>query len=197
MDFLPLVLAACALVLHNPLSHRVLPKRFAFWFSPWWQLYGRDVARAVADQLGPLLKQQWLKSNPGVSNTLAAPDVTAKSADVHAVDERLTATPITPHLLKLPYDSERPGTGGVCRRGAECAGGQQCAAVDSVSSLVKLAKKPARQTELHTPTGGSVHPALRLNCSGPGGCVCHPHSLSWQLTPAEVDPDWRPVQIEV
>ncbi|MDP3412390.1 MAG: tripartite tricarboxylate transporter substrate-binding protein, partial [Polaromonas sp.] len=39
------------------------------------------MARAVADRLGPLLKQAVVVENrPGVSNTLAA-DVTAKSTD--------------------------------------------------------------------------------------------------------------------
>lgn len=66
------------------------------------------MARAVADRLGPLLKQPVVVENrPGVSNTLAA-DVVAKSSDAHTmVMGVVTAHAIAPHLLKLNYDSNR------------------------------------------------------------------------------------------
>ena len=66
------------------------------------------MARAVADRLGPLLKQPVIVENrPGVSNTLAV-DMTAKSTDGHTmVMGVVTAHAIAPHLLKLGYDNNR------------------------------------------------------------------------------------------
>ena len=66
------------------------------------------MARAVADRLGPLLKQPVIVENrPGVSNTLAV-DMTAKATDGHTmVMGVVTAHAIAPHLLKLGYDNNR------------------------------------------------------------------------------------------
>lgn len=66
------------------------------------------MARAVADRLGPLLKQPIVVENrPGVSNTLAA-DVTAKAVDGHTLVMGVsTAHAIAPHLFKLNYDSNK------------------------------------------------------------------------------------------
>jgi tripartite-type tricarboxylate transporter receptor subunit TctC len=66
------------------------------------------MARAVADRLGPLLKQPVVVENrPGVSNTLAA-DATAKATDGHTmVMGVVTAHAIAPHLIKLNYDNNR------------------------------------------------------------------------------------------
>ncbi|VTU46390.1 Argininosuccinate lyase (plasmid) [Variovorax sp. SRS16] len=66
------------------------------------------MARAVADRLGPLLKQSVVVENrPGASNTLAA-DATAKATDGHTmVMGVVTAHAIAPHLLKLNYDNNR------------------------------------------------------------------------------------------
>ncbi len=66
------------------------------------------MARAVADKLGPLLKQTVVVENkPGASNTLAA-DLTAKSTDGHTMVMGVsTAHAIAPHLLKLGYDNDR------------------------------------------------------------------------------------------
>ena len=66
------------------------------------------MARAVADRLGPLLKQPVIVENrPGVSNTLAA-DTAVKSTDGHTmVMGVVTAHAIAPHLLKLAYDSNK------------------------------------------------------------------------------------------
>ncbi|WP_029554309.1 Bug family tripartite tricarboxylate transporter substrate binding protein [Verminephrobacter aporrectodeae] len=66
------------------------------------------MARAVADRLGPLLKQSIVVENrPGVSNTLAV-DATAKSTDGHTmVMGVVTAHAIAPHLLRLGYDNNK------------------------------------------------------------------------------------------
>lgn len=66
------------------------------------------MARAVADRLGPMLKQTVVVENkPGASNTLAA-DLAAKSADKHTMVMGVsTAHAIAPHLLKLAYDNDR------------------------------------------------------------------------------------------
>jgi tripartite-type tricarboxylate transporter receptor subunit TctC len=66
------------------------------------------MARAVADKLGPLLKQTVVVENkPGASNTLAA-DLAAKSTDGHTMVMGVsTAHAIAPHLLKLGYDHDR------------------------------------------------------------------------------------------
>ena len=66
------------------------------------------MARAVADRLGPLLKQPVIVENrPGVSNTLAV-DMTAKATDGHTmVMGVVTAHASAPHLLKLGYDNNR------------------------------------------------------------------------------------------
>lgn len=65
-------------------------------------------ARAVADKLGPMLKQTVVVENkPGASNTLAA-DLAAKSGDGHTMVMGVsTAHAIAPHLLKLGYDNDR------------------------------------------------------------------------------------------
>ena len=66
------------------------------------------MARAVADRLGPMLKQTVVVENkPGASNSLAA-DQAAKSADNHTMVMGVsTAHAIAPHLLKLGYDNDR------------------------------------------------------------------------------------------
>ncbi|MFY2564637.1 Bug family tripartite tricarboxylate transporter substrate binding protein [Achromobacter ruhlandii] len=66
------------------------------------------MARAVADKLGPMLKQTVVVENkPGASNTVAA-DLAAKSGDGHTMVMGVsTAHAIAPHLLKLGYDNDR------------------------------------------------------------------------------------------
>ncbi len=66
------------------------------------------MARAVADKLGPMLKQTVVVENkPGASNTLAA-DMAAKTPDNHTMVMGVsTAHAIAPHLLKLNYDNDR------------------------------------------------------------------------------------------
>lgn len=111
----PLAISTLAIALAAPLG------AFAQAASPDWPTRplrmlvgsapggGTDaMARAVADRLGPLLKQPVVVENrPGVSNTLAA-DVAAKSTDGHTmVMGVVTAHAIAPHLLKLGYDGDK------------------------------------------------------------------------------------------
>lgn len=66
------------------------------------------MARAVADRLGPLLKQPvTVENRAGASNTLAV-DLTAKSTDGHTMVMGVsTAHAIAPHLLKLNYNNDK------------------------------------------------------------------------------------------
>ncbi len=66
------------------------------------------MARAVADRLGPLLKQPvTVENRAGASNTLAV-DITAKSTDGHTMVMGVsTAHAIAPHLLKLNYNNDK------------------------------------------------------------------------------------------
>ena len=123
------------------------------------------MARAVADRLGPLLKQSVVVENrPGASNTLAA-DITAKSTDGHTLVMGVsTAHAIAPHLLKLGYDNNKdlvpvafvgavpnvlvvnPGLG-----------------VATVADLVKMAKsKPGQLNYATSGAGSTQHIAAEL-----------------------------------
>nr|WP_254607081.1 tripartite tricarboxylate transporter substrate binding protein [Rhodoferax sp. BAB1] len=98
------ILAACGAVQAQEWPSR--PLRIMVGSSPGG---GTDaMARAVADRLGPLLKQPVVVENkPGASNTLAA-DFTAKSTDGHTLVMGVsTAHAIAPHLLKLGYDNNK------------------------------------------------------------------------------------------
>src|SRR2546425_10251115 len=100
------------------------------------------MARAVADRLGPLLKQPVLVENrPGVSNTLAA-DATAKATDGHTMVMGVsTAHAIAPHLLKLNYDNARDLVPVVLVGSVpNVLVVTNSLPVDSVSAFVKLAK---------------------------------------------------------
>jgi tripartite-type tricarboxylate transporter receptor subunit TctC len=138
---------------------------------------GTDVmARAVADKLGPALKQTVVVENrPGASNTLAA-DVVAKSTDGHTMVMGVsTAHAIAPHLLKLAYDNERdlvpvafvgavpnvlvvnPGLG-----------------VGSVADLVKLAKaQPGKLNYASSGSGSTQHIAAELFKDATGTFITH------------------------
>lgn len=106
-----IVLAAAALLPSIALAQAALdwptrPVRMLVGSAPGG---GTDaMARAVADRLGPILKQPVIVENrPGVSNTLAV-NMTAKSSDGHTmVMGVVTAHAIAPHLIKLTYDSNR------------------------------------------------------------------------------------------
>jgi tripartite-type tricarboxylate transporter receptor subunit TctC len=121
------------------------------------------MARAVADRLGPLLKQPVVVENrPGVSNTLAA-DVTAKSTDGHTMVMGVsTAHAIAPHLLKLGYDSNKDLVP-VVFVGAvpNVLVVNNALPVDSVQSLIKLAKSQPGKLNYATSGAGNT---LRPSC---------------------------------
>jgi len=116
------------------------------------------MARAVADRLGPLLKQPMVVENrPGVSNTLAA-DATAKATDGHTmVMGVVTAHAIAPHLIKLGYDNNRDLVP-VAFVGAvpNVLVVSNTLPVDSVAALVQLARKEPGQLNFATSGAGST-----------------------------------------
>jgi tripartite-type tricarboxylate transporter receptor subunit TctC len=138
---------------------------------------GTDVmARAVADKLGPALKQTVVVENrPGASNTLAA-DVTAKSTDGHTLVMGVsTAHAIAPHLLKLAYDNERDlvpvaFVGAVPNVLVVNTG----LGVGSVADLVKLAKsQPGKLNYASSGSGSTQHIAAELFKDATGTFITH------------------------
>ncbi len=134
------------------------------------------MARAVADRLGPLLKQPVVVENrPGVSNTLAA-DVTAKSTDGHTLLMGVsTAHAIAPHLIKLGYDSNKDLVP-VAFVGAvpNVLVVTNSLPVDSVASLVKLAKaKPGQLNYATSGSGSTQHIAAELFKDATGVFITH------------------------
>ena len=123
------------------------------------------MARAVADRLGPLLKQSVVVENrPGASNTLAV-DITAKSTDGHTLVMGVsTAHAIAPHLLKLGYDSNKDLVP-VAYVGAVpnvLVVGNSLPA-NSVQELVALARKePGRINFASSGTGSTQHIAAEM-----------------------------------
>ena len=136
------------------------------------------MARAVADRLGPLLKQPVVVENrPGVSNTLAA-DVTAKSTDGHTMVMGVsTAHAIAPHLLQARLRQQQgPGAGGLRRRGAQRAGGQQrrCAVESAWPRWSQLAKKqPGKLNYASSGAGSTQHIAAELFKDATGIFITH------------------------
>ena len=134
------------------------------------------MARAVADRLGPLLKQAVVVENrPGASNTLAA-DATAKSTDGHTLLMGVsTAQAIAPHLLKLNYDSNKDlvpvaFVGSVPNVLVVTNG----LGVADVQSLVKLAKsKPGQLNYATSGTGSTQHIAAELFKESAGVFITH------------------------
>ncbi len=134
------------------------------------------MARAVADRLGPLLGQPVVVENrPGVSNTLAA-DVTAKSNDGHTLLMGVsTAHAIAPHLFKLSYDSNKDlvpvaFVGSV----PNVLVVSNNVPVDSVASLVKLAKsKPGHLNYATSGAGSTQHIAAELFKDTTGVFITH------------------------
>ncbi len=133
------------------------------------------MARAVADRLGPLLKQPVVVENrPGASNTLAA-GVTAKSTDGHTmVMGVVTAHAIAPHLLKLNYDNNKDlvpvafvgAVPNVLVVGNDVA--------DSVATLVKSAKKDPGKINYATSGAGSTqHIAAEMFKDAAGVAITH------------------------
>jgi tripartite-type tricarboxylate transporter receptor subunit TctC len=123
------------------------------------------MARAVADRLGPLLKQPVVVENrPGVSNTIAA-DATAKATDGHTmVMGVVTAHAIAPHLIKLNYDGNRDlvpiAFVGAVPNVLVVGNG---VAADSVQALVKLAKsQPGTLNYATSGSGSTQHIAAEM-----------------------------------
>jgi tripartite-type tricarboxylate transporter receptor subunit TctC len=117
-----------------------------------------NMARAVGDRLGPLLKQPVVIENkPGASNTLAA-DATAKATDGHTmVMGVVTAHAIAPHLLKLGYDNNKDLVP-VAFVGAvpNVLVVGNALPVDSVQSLVRLARQQPGKLNYATSGAGST-----------------------------------------
>ncbi len=138
---------------------------------------GTDVmARAVADKLGPALKQTVLVENrPGASNTLAA-DVAAKSTDGHTLVMGVsTAHAIAPHLLKLAYNNDTDLVP-VAFVGAvpNVLVVNNQLGVNSVADLVKLARsQPGRLNYASSGSGSTQHIAAELFKEATGTFITH------------------------
>jgi tripartite-type tricarboxylate transporter receptor subunit TctC len=134
------------------------------------------MARAVADRLGPLLKQPVVAENrPGASNTLAA-DVTAKSTDGHTMVMGVsTAHAIAPHLLKLGYDNNKDLVPVVFVGSVpNVLVVNNALPVDSVTSLIKLAKeKPGQLNYASSGSGSTQHIAAEMFKDQAGVFITH------------------------
>ena len=172
-----LLVAACALSCHSLAMAQdwpTKPVRILVGSAPGG---GTDaMARAVADRLGPLLKQPVVVENrPGVSNTLAA-DVTAKATDGHTMVMGVsTAHAIAPHLLKLGYDNNKDLVP-VVFVGAvpNVLVVNNALPVDSVASLIKLAKeKPGQLNYATSGSGSTQHIAAEMFKDQAGVFITH------------------------
>lgn len=134
------------------------------------------MARAVADRLGPLLKQPVVVENrPGASNTLAA-DVTAKATDGHTLVMGVsTAHAIAPHLIKLGYDNNKDlvpvaFVGSV----PNVLVANTTLPVANVGELVKLARsQPGRLNYATSGAGSTQHIAAELFKDATGTFITH------------------------
>jgi len=134
------------------------------------------MARAVADRLGPLLKQSVVVENrAGASNTLAA-DLTAKSTDGHTLIMGVsTAHAIAPHLLKLNYDNDKDlvpvaFVGSV----PNVLVANTSLPVTNVDGLIKLAKSRPGQLNYATSGSGSTqHIAAEMFKDAAGVFITH------------------------
>jgi len=134
------------------------------------------MARAVADKLGPMLKQTVVVENkPGASNTLAA-DLAAKSADNHTMVMGVsTAHAIAPHLLKLGYDNDRDLTP-VVFVGAvpNIVVVNNAVPAQSVEELIALLKrKPGEYNFASSGSGSTQHIAAELFKDATGVQMTH------------------------
>jgi tripartite-type tricarboxylate transporter receptor subunit TctC len=178
LKFLPALLAAaCAFGAASPAFAQDWPSkpvRILVGSAPGG---GTDaMARAVADRLGPLLKQPVVVENrPGASNTLAA-DLTAKTTDGHTLLMGVsTAHAIAPHLLKLGYDNNKDLVP-VVFVGAvpNVLVVNNALPVDSVQSLIKLAKsKPGQLNYATSGSGSTQHIAAELFKDQAGVFITH------------------------
>lgn len=178
MKFIPtLLMAACAITFQTQAFSQEWPTRSLRIMVGSAPGGGTDaMARAVADRLGPLLKQPVVVENrPGASNTLAA-DVTAKSTDGHTLLMGVsTAHAIAPHLLKLGYDSNKDLVP-VVFVGAvpNVLVINNALPVDSVQSLIKLAKeKPGQLNYASSGSGSTQHIAAELFKDAAGVFITH------------------------
>jgi tripartite-type tricarboxylate transporter receptor subunit TctC len=134
------------------------------------------MARAVADKLGPLLKQSVLVENrAGASNTLAV-DLTAKSTDGHTMVMGVsTAHAIAPHLLKLGYSNDKDlvpvaFVGSV----PNVLVTNMALPVNNVSELVKLLKsQPGKFNYASSGSGSTQHIAAEIFKDVAGVFVTH------------------------
>ena len=134
------------------------------------------MARAVADKLGPLLKQSVLVENrAGASNTLAV-DLTAKSTDGHTMVMGVsTAHAIAPHLLKLGYNNDKDlvpvaFVGSV----PNVLVTNMALPVNNVSELVKLLKsQPGKFNYASSGSGSTQHIAAEIFKDVAGVFVTH------------------------
>ena len=134
------------------------------------------MARAVADRLGPLLKQSVVVENrPGASNTLAV-DITAKSTDGHTLVMGVsTAHAIAPHLLKLSYDNNKDLVP-VAFVGAvpNVLVANAALPAANVAELVKLAKgQPGKLNYATSGAGSTQHIAAELFKDATGTFITH------------------------
>jgi tripartite-type tricarboxylate transporter receptor subunit TctC len=172
-----LLLAACAIAGQTPAVAQEWPSRPVRILVGSAPGGGTDaMARAVADRLGPLLKQPVVVENrPGASNTLAA-DVTSKTTDGHTLLMGVsTAHAIAPHLLKLSYDSDKDLVP-VVFVGAvpNVLVVNNALPVDSVQSLIKLAKsQPGKLNYATSGAGSTQHIAAELFKDQAGVFITH------------------------
>ncbi len=178
MKFLPaLLVAACTLAVAGTAAAQEWPTRSVRIMVGSAPGGGTDaMARAVADRLGPLLKQPVVVENrPGVSNTLAA-DVTAKATDGHTMVMGVsTAHAIAPHLLKLGYDNDKDLVP-VVFVGAvpNVLVVNNALPADSVQSLIALAKsKPGQLNYATSGAGSTQHIAAELFKDRAGVFITH------------------------
>lgn len=172
-----LLVAACALACQLPAMAQdwpAEPVRLLVGYAPGG---GTDaMARAVADRLGPRLKQPVMVENrPGVSNTLAA-DITAKATDGHTMVMGVsTAHAIAPHLLKLGYDNNKDLVPVVFVGAApNVLVVNNARPVDSVQSLIKLAKaQPGQLNYASSGSGSTQHIAAELFKDAAGVFITH------------------------
>lgn len=173
----PLLAAACALLIQSHAAAQDWPTKSVRILVGSAPGGGTDaMARAVADRLGPLLKQPVVVENrPGVSNTMAA-DVTAKSTDGHTMVMGVsTAHAIAPHLLKLGYDNDKDLVP-VVFVGAvpNVLVVNNALPADSVQSLIKLAKsKPGQLNYATSGSGSTQHIAAELFKDQAGVFITH------------------------
>ncbi len=123
------------------------------------------MARAVADKLGPALKNTVIVENrPGASNTIAA-EITAKSNDGHTMVMGVsTAHAIAPHLLKLSYDTERDLVPVILVGSVpNVLVVTKTMPVENVAALVKLAKaRPGQINYASSGSGSTQHLAAEI-----------------------------------